>query len=546
MGIHDGFEGKDLLIDSEGISLIGERIMLATRNVADLFALEIDVRRIGIDKKYTDKLKSRLIEPSLLKYVQQERMVVQGFFEVDPALLPSLLDDEPVYGVVVLDENRDGMFTFSQTLLLKDFHQDNPYMNWYYDPVKAKKGVWSDIYFDPYLNMDIVTYSQPVYIDKTLVGVVGMDLDYADFHQTMNNWLIENFQSKIAMIERQHRALGQQDLTVGRYLNLDTLQVIGVDESADGIVTQSSQMQKVLKMAVKAAVSNANILILGETGVGKDFIADFIHRNSQQQKGPFINVNCSAIPESLLESEFFGYVKGAFTGAKNEGKPGYFELADKGTIFLNEVGEIPMHLQVKFLNVIQQRAVIRLGATQQKTIDARIIAATNRNLYDLVQHGTFREDLYYRLNVISIVIPPLRERRDDVLSLLICNLHRNCERYGVVRYFTPELTERLLKYDWPGNIRELENMVERLVVASDEEVIDEALLQDVFADRQETLTPCHDGKLKDMLENFEAHIFQEAYDAYHSSYKVAQALGISQSQASKKIRMYVHLQDISD
>ncbi len=309
-----------------------------------------------------------------------------------------------------------------------------------------------------------------------------------------------------------------------------------------GIVTRSKEMEPVMELAIKASMSNANILILGETGVGKDFLASYIHSKSTVRNGPFVNVNCSAIPESLLESEFFGYGKGAFTGAKDDGKPGFFEAANGGTIFLNEMGELPIHLQVKFLNVIQQKAITKIGETTQRKVDFRLITATNRNLLELVSQGRFREDLYYRLNVISIYIPPLRDRKDDIVSLLNYYLFKNMEKYNIKRRFSPELLDILINYSWPGNIRELENLVERLAITSNDYIIDQNVLPQDFINKTnrydiEKKDICN-SSLKDMVKEFEASIIRLKYTEFGSSRKVAKALGISQSQANEKIKEY--------
>jgi TyrR family helix-turn-helix protein len=337
--------------------------------------------------------------------------------------------------------------------------------------------------------------------------------------------------------------LGEGKAFSEQYISMDTLEFVGKEDMFSGVVTRSKEMEPVMELALKASISSANILILGETGVGKDFIASYILSKSAVRNGPFVNVNCSAIPESLMESEFFGYGKGAFTGAKSEGKPGFFEAADGGTIFLNEIGELPIHLQAKFLNVIQQKVITRIGETAQRKVDFRLIAATNRNLFELVSQGKFREDLYYRLNVIAIHIPSLKDRKDDIVSLLNYYLFKNTEKYGIKRRFSPELLEILVNHSWPGNIRELENLVERLVVTSNDYVIDQsALPQDIFS-AVGRLEPENNrnggGSLKEMVKEFEASIIQLKYAELGSSRKVAKALGISQSQANDKIKEYL-------
>ncbi len=236
----------------------------------------------------------------------------------------------------------------------------------------------------------------------------------------------------------------------------------------ENVVARSSAMESVLKMAHKVAQSDVTVLIEGESGTGKEVLARAIHQASPRRKGPFVPVNCPSIPENLLESELFGHVRGAFTGALRD-KPGKFELAKGGTVFLDEIGDLKLDLQAKLLRVLQEREIERIGDTKPRAIDVRIIAATHRDLRDLVQEGRFREDLYYRLSVVPLVIPPLRERREDIPYLVDHFL----AKYGEKRFrVTREAMQVLLNYDWPGNVRELENAIHRAVVLTSGEVID--------------------------------------------------------------------------
>lgn len=235
------------------------------------------------------------------------------------------------------------------------------------------------------------------------------------------------------------------------------------------IIGESPRMQAAKTLARRAARTNSTILLLGESGTGKEVFAHAIHETSLRKKGPLIQINCAAVPESLLESELFGYAEGAFTGARKGGKPGKFELADKGTIFLDEIGDMPLSMQAKLLRVLQEREVERVGGTQPIKIDARVIAATNRDLYQMVIDHKFRLDLYYRLNVINIELPPLRDREEDFDSITNSVLQKLNHRLGsYVEGVTPEAQEYLRSYDWPGNIRELENTLERAIVTCDE------------------------------------------------------------------------------
>jgi DNA-binding NtrC family response regulator len=234
-----------------------------------------------------------------------------------------------------------------------------------------------------------------------------------------------------------------------------------------GIVGKSGAMQEVYRTIERVANSRATVLIRGESGTGKELVAKAIHYSGNRAKGPFIAVSCAALPETLLESELFGHEKNAFTGATSQ-KPGRFELAHKGTLFLDEIAEVPPPIQVKLLRVIQEREFERLGGTKTIKVDVRLIAATNKDLEEMVKQGTFREDLYYRLQVIQVYMPPLRERKDDIPLLVDYFLNRyNEENDKHLQAATAETMEILMKYHWPGNVRELENAIERAVVLAD-------------------------------------------------------------------------------
>ncbi|RKQ15963.1 sigma-54 interaction domain-containing protein [Ureibacillus endophyticus] len=233
-------------------------------------------------------------------------------------------------------------------------------------------------------------------------------------------------------------------------------------QNTKNFISHSKEMNQILETVYQIANVDSTVLLLGESGVGKDRIANIIHEESlRSDKGSFVKINCGAIPPELLESELFGYEKGAFTGANKDGKAGYFEFADKGTIFLDEIGELPKNLQVKLLRVIQDQTVTRVGGLKEKQIDVRIIAATNRDLEMMVKQGDFREDLFYRLNVVPIVIPPLRKRREDIPFLISYYLEQFNSKYSKNINLDTETLEKLYKYNWPGNIRELSNVIER-------------------------------------------------------------------------------------
>jgi len=259
------------------------------------------------------------------------------------------------------------------------------------------------------------------------------------------------------------RMVVHKELDVSRLReeNRSLRRALGEKYSHPNIVAGSAKMQEVLAIVERVAPTNSTVLLGGESGVGKDLLARAIHEKSRRASGPFIKINSTAIPENLLESELFGYEKGAFTGASTS-KPGKFELADKGTLFLDEIGDVPAATQVKLLRVLQEREFERLGGTRTVKVDVRLVAATNRDLRAALEEGTFREDLYYRLNVVPIDIPPLREHKEDIPDLTNLFLSKFCRDSGRPdTTISPEATNLLLSHHWPGNVRELQNVIER-------------------------------------------------------------------------------------
>lgn len=292
----------------------------------------------------------------------------------------------------------------------------------------------------------------------------------------------------------------------------------------------------------KIASTDTTVLITGETGAGKNVIASRIHQLSERSHEPFVEINCGAIPESLIESELFGYKKGAFTGANSGGKAGLIKMADKGTLFLDEIGELPLHLQAKLLQFIQQKRFLPIGGTDYQTANVRIIAATNRDLFEQVQEGLFRSDLFYRLNVLPIRVPSLKERSTDITDLLQFNLQKYNKKYKRECKFSKEVLKSLQAYDWPGNIRELENLVERLVIISAHH---EIRLEDLPFQVQPkekssfSLNKYEKGQsLTDILHTIEQEIIEEAYSEFETTRKTAEELGITQSLLMRRVRKY--------
>ena len=311
--------------------------------------------------------------------------------------------------------------------------------------------------------------------------------------------------------------------------------------TSTSMVFKSTSMQRLWTLMQNTANTKANILITGETGVGKSAIAKTIHKMSNRAGGPFIEVNCAVLHENLIESELFGYEKGAFTGASSSGKIGKIELANHGTLFLDEIGELPPHIQSKLLQLIQEKTIERLSGTKKIELDFRLIVATNRNLEEDVQRGLFRSDLFYRLNVIRIHIPPLRKRMEDILPLAHQFLARFCGEYGKNLNFSPRFLTFLEQYDWPGNVRQLENLIERMVITVQDPIIDTTALPVEYTGEAvppvELLT--RKGTLAERMDAYEGQIIRDAYHRCGTTVAVAKELGISQATAARKVAKYV-------
>ncbi len=309
------------------------------------------------------------------------------------------------------------------------------------------------------------------------------------------------------------------------------------------IVAEDHKTIEIIQLANRIAKVDTTILMLGETGAGKDQIAKHIHKVSKRSKKQFIKVNCGAVPASLIESEFFGYEKGAFTGANKEGKIGLFEMASGGTIFLDEVGELPMDMQVKLLRVLQEMEVVRIGGTKPIKIDVRVLAATNRDLEDMIKKKQFREDLYYRLNVIPLYIPPLRERKHDILPLINFFLTQLNKKYNFNKVFASDALNCMYEYNWPGNVRELKNIVERAVIMSEDDKIKKSdLPKNIIGSNGMivTLNTFEEGiNLKETLDAIEKKLIKKAYDKYGNVRAAAKSLGIDASTFVRKRQKYI-------
>ncbi|MEA4837562.1 MAG: sigma 54-interacting transcriptional regulator [Rhodospirillaceae bacterium] len=307
------------------------------------------------------------------------------------------------------------------------------------------------------------------------------------------------------------------------------------------LVFRSRVMGEVRNNALKFAKVDAPLLITGESGCGKEVVANLVYRNSPRKGLPFLTINCGAIPENLLESELFGYEGGAFTGARKGGQAGLLEIANGGTVMLDEIGELPLALQVKLLRFVQQKEFFRVGGKKLITVDVRLIAATNRNLQQMVDQKIFRSDLFYRLNVLNIHIPPLRERREDIIPLANYMLDKYNKKYGVSRRLTSDLYRAFTKYSWMGNVREFENLIERLVVICDREEITSAdVPDDMRGTLLEELTPSlsMEKSYREAREDFEREFLQKAIEKYKSTRQTARIIGLDHSTIVKKAAKY--------
>lgn len=306
----------------------------------------------------------------------------------------------------------------------------------------------------------------------------------------------------------------------------------------EDIVTKNEEMKKTINFAKKAALTSCSILIEGPSGTGKELFAQSIHNYSNRGAGPFVAVNCASLPKELMESELFGYEKGAFTGATKEGHPGKFELANGGTIFLDEIGELPLDMQSKLLRVLDNNKITRLGGTYEKSLNVRVIAATNRNLLEEIKNKNFREDLYYRLNVMSIKTIPLKERREDIETLAVYFIHiLNSKNMSTFKSLDSSYIKTIKNYDWPGNVRELRNVVERSYYLCESNNITEEHLYDYIVNKKDRKTIC-DKKVLTIEEIEKESIIKAIEQSNGDLVKAAKMLNISRATIYRKVKKY--------
>ncbi|GHC30753.1 sigma-54 interaction domain-containing protein [Aidingimonas halophila] len=379
----------------------------------------------------------------------------------------------------------------------------------------------------------VIAQAHPVYVDGRIERVVSRSMDLTDLQ-----WL----QDEYALLQRRFSEHLKRSHThsIGDDMDLDNLD--------DNLQVRSQMMRETALLLKRVAPTDATVLMLGESGVGKTAFARQLHRWSERRDGPFIDVNCGAIPESLFESEMFGYQPGAFSGAARQGKAGMLEQAHKGTLFLDEIGELPLPMQTKLLKVIQDGMLTRLGDTRPRRVDFRLVVATNHDLAGQVEQGGFRLDLYYRLNVIPVTLPPLRERREDIPGLAELQLKRLNERYGQDKMLHSTVWAELMSHDWPGNVRELENWMERAWLSTAGDMIggdtqatlaksdNRGILGSDTPLSAETATVIDSEKtLKQAMQAYERGILARLCETLPSTYAIARQLGISQPSVVRKL-----------
>ncbi|SHF10077.1 PAS domain S-box-containing protein [Tissierella praeacuta DSM 18095] len=362
----------------------------------------------------------------------------------------------------------------------------------------------------------IFSTAVPIYENKQLINIVVSVMDMTSF---------EN-------LKTQFNELKNVNMRIQKELNI----LNAKDGKKDSIITKSEKIEGIKTLALRIANVDSTVLIEGESGVGKGLFSKYIHENSNRKNEPFIKVDCSSLPEGLIESELFGYEEGAFTGARKDGKVGLIQLANKGTLFLDEIGELPLNLQVKLLNVIQDKVFQKVGGTKNISIDTRIIAATNRDLYAMVEEGTFREDLYYRLKVIPIRIPSLRERKMDIVPLTNFFLKKLNEHYNYEKVISSGAMKLLINYDWPGNVRELQNEVERLVVTSEFEIITEEDVLDGDIGKARTMEVDENMLFKENVYKYEKILLEDYIYRVNDIHELSEKTGLEASTLRKKAK----------
>ncbi len=493
------YEDKTLLSINSPI-VIGNKVIGAIAALQDISKLE----RVSHELEYTKKLKAEvdaIIEASFDSiFVTDAKGNVLSVNEAYTRITG--IKAEEIMGKNMYDLVQEGLYDRSATIEVIETHQS-------------------------------VTFTQNIKTGKTLL-VTGNPVfnDKGEFVRVLTNG---RDVTELMLLKQEV----EQAHSLSRHFEEELKKATA---NSKEMVINSDKSREIMDLTVRLGKVDSTVLIYGESGVGKELIARELHKNSIRKDRPLISINCAAIPEGLLESELFGYDSGAFSGAKKGGKMGIFEIANGGTLFLDEIGEMPVTLQSKLLRVIQEKEILRVGGTTPINIDVRLITATNRDLWEMARKGQFRQDLYYRLNVVPIYVPPLRDRKEEIPALAYHFLRIINEQYDLQKKLDQRLIARLMEYEWPGNIRELRNVIERAVVTSPDTVIKSIKLSgNINQDEKEYVMETEDSpriNLREKVNAYERDLIQHYVETYKSSRKVAKALGVSQTTIMRKVALY--------
>jgi len=395
--------------------------------------------------------------------------------------------------------------------------------------------------FDVILNPEIVSTGQKkTMVQVTKVGKRVILNGYPVFDESGKVALVVTFVRDITLLCQLKDQIANQQEVIDKFREVQSL--INKKLQNSYVIFESKEMAELMNLLEKVARTDATILLLGETGVGKDIYSRLIHERSLRRKEPFFKVDCSTIPENLIESELFGYEAGAFSGANTKGKLGLFEMADKGTLFLDEIGELPLLMQSKLLRALQDQELIHVGSTKVRKFDVRFIAATNRNLEEEVKNGRFRSDLFYRLRVAVLQIPPLRERQRDILPLARFLFEKYNVKFRREVSITNEVGKVFQNYKWPGNVREMDNLIQSLIITHEKEILEVCDLPHFMlldAINVDPSSMCNENKsLDEMMRDYEKKLLKNAFEVHGSVAKVAKLLKVDRTTIFRKAKKF--------